>query len=119
MRHYEIVLLIHPDQSEQVPAMLDRYKALVAQGGGPTAVINQSMVGVVLEARKYAQVIRVYGAQNGVRGIINEDFIDLTLTVQVQENLVAEDERRSKRVRAHLFFGGQGITVLDLRPKFS
>ena len=27
MRHYEIVLLIHPDQSEQVPAMLERYKA--------------------------------------------------------------------------------------------
>ena len=34
MRHYEIVLLIHPDQSEQVPAMLERYKALVAAGGG-------------------------------------------------------------------------------------
>ena len=29
MRHYEIVLLIHPDQSEQVPAMLERYKTLV------------------------------------------------------------------------------------------
>ena len=34
MRHYEIVLLIHPDQSEQVPAMLERYRALVATGGG-------------------------------------------------------------------------------------
>ncbi len=34
MRHYEIILLIHPDQSEQVPAMLERYKALVAAGGG-------------------------------------------------------------------------------------
>ena len=34
MRHYEIVLLIHPDQSEQVPAMLERYKTLVANGGG-------------------------------------------------------------------------------------
>ena len=34
MRHYEIVLLIHPDQSEQVPAMLERYKTLVAAGGG-------------------------------------------------------------------------------------
>lgn len=53
-------------------------KALVAQGGGPTAVINQSLVGAVLEARKFPQVIRVYGAQHGVRGIINEDFLDLT-----------------------------------------
>ena len=34
MRHYEIVLLIHPDQSEQVPAMLERYKGIVAAGGG-------------------------------------------------------------------------------------
>jgi small subunit ribosomal protein S6 len=34
MRHYEIILLIHPDQSEQVPAMLERYKALVTNGGG-------------------------------------------------------------------------------------
>lgn len=34
MRHYEIVLLIHPDQSEQVPAMLERYKNLVSAGGG-------------------------------------------------------------------------------------
>ncbi|MDR0479365.1 MAG: 30S ribosomal protein S6 [Burkholderiaceae bacterium] len=34
MRHYEIVLLIHPDQSEQVPAMLERYKGLITAGGG-------------------------------------------------------------------------------------
>ena len=34
MRHYEIVLLIHPDQSEQVPAMLERYKSLVSAAGG-------------------------------------------------------------------------------------
>lgn len=51
---------------------------LVAQGGGPTAVINQSMVGVVLEARKFPQVQKIYGALNGVRGIINEEFLDLT-----------------------------------------
>jgi len=34
MRHYEIVLLIHPDQSEQVPAMLERYKTLITNAGG-------------------------------------------------------------------------------------
>jgi small subunit ribosomal protein S6 len=34
MRHYEIVLLVHPDQSEQVPAMLERYKGLVSAGNG-------------------------------------------------------------------------------------
>ncbi len=34
MRHYEIVLLVHPDQSEQVPGMLERYRALVENNGG-------------------------------------------------------------------------------------
>lgn len=34
MRHYEIVLLIHPDQSEQVPAMLERYKSMITTSGG-------------------------------------------------------------------------------------
>ena len=34
MRHYEIVLLVHPDQSEQVPAKLGRYKGIITNGGG-------------------------------------------------------------------------------------
>jgi small subunit ribosomal protein S6 len=34
MRHYEIVFMVHPDQSEQVPAMIDRYKAIVEGDGG-------------------------------------------------------------------------------------
>ena len=34
MRHYEIVFLVHPDQSEQVPAMIERYKALIEGGEG-------------------------------------------------------------------------------------
>jgi small subunit ribosomal protein S6 len=34
MRHYEVVVLVHPDQSEQVPAMLERYKSLITAGGG-------------------------------------------------------------------------------------
>lgn len=53
-------------------------KILVAQGGGPTAVINQSLVGVVLEARRFRDVRLVYGARHGVRGIVDEDFVDLT-----------------------------------------
>ena len=34
MRHYEICFIVHPDQSEQVPAMIDRYKAMIATGSG-------------------------------------------------------------------------------------
>lgn len=34
MRHYEVVFLVHPDQSEQVPGMIERYSSLITQGGG-------------------------------------------------------------------------------------
>lgn len=64
-------------------------KILVAQGGGPTAVINQSLAGVVLEARRFPQVTRVYGALHGVRGIVDEQFIDLTQETAANLELVA------------------------------
>jgi 6-phosphofructokinase 1 len=64
-------------------------KILVAQGGGPTAVINQSLVGVVLEARRHQGVECVYGARHGVRGIVNEDLVDLTQETSHNLELVA------------------------------
>ncbi|CAH2604031.1 Pyrophosphate--fructose 6-phosphate 1-phosphotransferase [Rhodovastum atsumiense] len=65
-------------------------KVLVAQGGGPTAVINQSLVGTVLESRKFRNVSLVYGALHGVRGIINEDFVDLTQETTHNLEMVGE-----------------------------
>jgi len=64
-------------------------KILVAQGGGPTAVINQSLAGVVLEARRFGNIQRIYGARNGVRGIVDEDFVDLTRETSHNLELVA------------------------------
>ncbi len=37
MRHYEVVFMVHPDQSEQVPAMIDRYKQMIEGGAGAEA----------------------------------------------------------------------------------
>jgi 6-phosphofructokinase 1 len=65
-------------------------KALVAQGGGPTAVINQSMVGAVLESRKFLNVDLIYGALHGVRGIVDEDFLDLTRETTHNLEMVAQ-----------------------------
>jgi len=65
-------------------------KVLVAQGGGPTAVINQSMAGVVLEARKFRDVELVYGAYHGVSGIVNEEFLDLTQETSHNIEMVAD-----------------------------
>ncbi|MBF0309106.1 MAG: 6-phosphofructokinase [Magnetococcales bacterium] len=65
-------------------------KVLVAQGGGPTAVINQSLAGVVLEARRLPGVEKVYGAQNGVRGIVDERLLDLTREARSSLEAVAD-----------------------------
>ncbi len=50
---------------------------LVAQSGGPTAVINASVAGVVSEALNHPCIGEIYGALNGVLGIMKEDLIDL------------------------------------------
>jgi 6-phosphofructokinase 1 len=52
---------------------------LVAQSGGPTAVINASVAGVVTEAKKRACIQHIYGGANGILGILNENLIDLGL----------------------------------------
>ena len=51
--------------------------AVVGQSGGPTAVINQSLVGVIQEVRKTRHIDKLLGARHGVRGIVKEDFIPL------------------------------------------
>jgi len=54
-----------------------RGNAVVGQSGGPTSVINQSLVGVAQEARKHGHIDQLLGARHGVRGIVNDDFITL------------------------------------------
>jgi ATP-dependent phosphofructokinase / diphosphate-dependent phosphofructokinase len=54
-----------------------RGNLLVAQSGGPTAVINSSVAGVVQQAGKHEVIEELYGGLNGILGILNEDLIDL------------------------------------------
>ena len=63
---------------------------LIAQSGGPTVVINQSLVGAVLEARKHKGIQKVFGALHGIKGILNEDFVDLGKETVGNLNLVAQ-----------------------------
>jgi 6-phosphofructokinase len=51
--------------------------AVIGQSGGPTSVINQSLVGVVTEMKRSGLVKELLGARHGVRGIVNDDFISL------------------------------------------
>ncbi len=55
---------------------------LVAQSGGPTAVINASLAGVVSEALNHECIEEIYGGLNGVEGILNEQLIDLAQETQ-------------------------------------
>src|SRR5947208_16430894 len=50
---------------------------LVAQSGGPTAVINASLAGVVQEAGKHQCIEEIYGGLNGILGILNEELVDI------------------------------------------
>jgi len=54
--------------------------AVIGQSGGPTMVINQSLVGVIQEVQKHAHIDRLLGARHGVRGVIDNDFLDIKNT---------------------------------------
>jgi len=54
--------------------------ACIGQSGGPTAVINQSLVGAVEEARRHKPIRKILGAVHGTQGIMAEEFKDLTRT---------------------------------------
>ena len=64
-------------------------KAIIAMGGGPTAVINQSLVGAVLEARQYPHITQFYGAFQGVQGLVKEQLVNLSEATRHNLELVA------------------------------
>ena len=64
-------------------------RLVIAQGGGPTAVINQSLAGAVLESRHFPQIEQIYGARHGVRGIVDEAFVDLSAETRTNLEAIA------------------------------
>ncbi len=101
--------------------------ALLAHGGGPTPVLNASLAGVVEEARKHREIPALYGAVHGLRGVLEERFVDLFAQSEETLNRIAatpasalgtsrlrlddeEIERVLKVFRAHnvrqLFYAG-------------
>jgi ATP-dependent phosphofructokinase / diphosphate-dependent phosphofructokinase len=52
--------------------------ALIIQSGGPTAVINQSLAGVMQAAKSYPEITRVLGANHGLHGLLHENLLDLS-----------------------------------------
>ncbi len=62
---------------------------LIAQSGGPTVVINRSLIGAVLEAKKHKIIKKIYGARHGIKGILKEDFVNLSKEKLLDLNLIA------------------------------
>ena len=71
-------------------AKAPKANAVVGQSGGPTGVINASLVGVIEEANKHPEIENLYGAVHAVAGMVKEDFIDLkTLSADILEEVAA------------------------------
>ena len=66
-----------------------RGNAVIAQGGGPTAVINQSLVGVVEGLRDASEIPKILGARHGVRGMVDRTFIELQSVPQATLERIA------------------------------
>lgn len=63
-----------------MPSDLIQGAAVIGQSGGPTAVINESLVGAVLALQNHEAITHIFGARNGVRGMVENRYVDLTST---------------------------------------
>ena len=68
----------------------DKGNLLIAQSGGPSMVINQSLVGVVAAAREHPRIGCILGARHGIEGILKEDLVDFRKEPRRQLELVAQ-----------------------------
>ena len=67
---------------------------LIAHGGGPTPVINSSLLGAVREAKRHPEIETIYGARFGAEGILAGDLMDLGQVPEEELDLLAAFQRR-------------------------
>ncbi|MEX1025151.1 MAG: 6-phosphofructokinase [Planctomycetota bacterium] len=94
-----------------------RGNALVGQSGGPTCVINQSLVGVIETAVKDPAIDRVLGALHGIRGILDERLIDLGLESMATLETVATTPCAALRSVRHKPTPEDGARALEVLKK--
>ena len=69
---------------------MKKMNMVIAQSGGPSMVINQSLVGAVLEARRSDRIGKILGARHGIVGILSNDYIDLKKPSDKKLEAIAE-----------------------------
>ena len=70
--------------------MMKKMNMVIAQSGGPSMVINESLVGAVLEARRSPKIGRILGARHGILGILGDDYVDLRKPSERKLEAIAE-----------------------------
>ena len=69
---------------------MKKQNMVIAQSGGPSMVINESLVGAVLEARKSSRIGKILGARHGIVGILSDDYVDLRKPSVAKLEAIAE-----------------------------
>lgn len=79
---------------------------LVAQSGGPTAVINASLSGVIWKAMQEEKIDKIYGAQHGIAGVFSEEFVELKACAkkQMEEHFPKKRKKVSSFLPLETFF---------------
>jgi small subunit ribosomal protein S6 len=125
MRHYEIVFMVHPDQSEQVPAMIERYKGLIEGDGGKIHRLEdwgRRQLAFPIEnlAKAHYVLFNLEITQNVLNELVSSfRFNDAVLRhmVMLRDGPVTEmspmmklkDEKPERRRRDEEGFGGEGV----------
>jgi len=75
-------------------------KAVIGQSGGPTAVINRSLVGFIKEATN-SNFDEILGAKHGLAGMLSQDFVDLSKLSESQLYGIGKSKLGSRRRKKH------------------
>ena len=111
MRHYEIVFMVHPDQSEQVPGMIEKYTGILEQDGGkihrledwgrrqlayPIEKLHKAHY-VLLNAEANAEAVEELETAFRYNDIVLRNMVMRTKAAVTEQSPMAKEERREKR----------------------
>ncbi len=111
MRHYEIVFMVHPDQSEQVPGMIERYTGILTQEGGqihrledwgrrqlayPIDKLHKAHY-VLINAEATAEAVEELETAFRFNDVVLRNLVMRTKAAVTEQSPMAKEERREKR----------------------
>jgi small subunit ribosomal protein S6 len=111
MRHYEIVFMVHPDQSEQVPGMIERYTGILTQDGGtihrmedwgrrqlayPIDKLHKAHY-VLINTEATAEAVEELETAFRFNDVVLRNLVMRTKSAETEQSPMAKEERREKR----------------------